>query len=73
MSEAAMCKWWPPEVSFQAIHQCIIINGHFAYSKELPHQQRLRDVMGYHIGDGTRQIQKMVIAREKGGHFTLGR
>ncbi len=72
-AEAAMCKWWPPEVAFQAIHQCIIINGHFAYSKELPHQQRLRDVMGYHIGDGTRQIQKLVIAREKGGFYTLGR
>ena len=72
-AEAAMCKWWPPKISFDIIHQCIVINGHYAYSKELPHQQRLRDVMGYHIGDGTHQIQKMVIAREKGGMVTLGR
>jgi cyclohexanecarboxyl-CoA dehydrogenase len=66
-AEAAMCKWWAPKVAFDTIHQCLLTHGHMAYSKELPFQQRLRDVLGLHIGDGTRQIQKMVISREKGG------
>jgi cyclohexanecarboxyl-CoA dehydrogenase len=38
---------------------------------DLPHQQRLRDVMGLEIGDGTAQIMNMIIARErlpKGNH-----
>lgn len=70
-AEAAMCKWWAPKTAFDIIHNCIIINGHFAYSKELPHQQRLRDVMGLQIGDGTPQIQKMIIAREKIGRVAV--
>ncbi len=31
----------------------------------LPHQQRLRNVMGLEIGDGTAQIMKLIIARER--------
>ena len=37
------------------------------YSQDLPHQQRMRDVMGLQIGDGTAQVSKMVIARETVG------
>jgi cyclohexanecarboxyl-CoA dehydrogenase len=33
----------------------------------LPFEQRLRDVLGLQIGDGTAQIMKLVIAREKAG------
>ncbi|MFP5468853.1 MAG: acyl-CoA dehydrogenase family protein, partial [Alphaproteobacteria bacterium] len=70
-AEAAMCKWWAPKTAFDVIHNCIIINGHFAYSKDMPHQQRLRDVLGLQIGDGTPQIQKMIIAREKIGRVAV--
>lgn len=70
-AEAAMCKWWAPKAAFDAIHQCLIAHGHLGYSTDLPHQQRLRDVLGLHIGDGTPQIQKMVIAREKIGRIAL--
>ena len=71
-AEAAMCKWWPPKVAFDVIHQCLLTHGHMGYSKDLPFQQRLRDVLGLHIGDGTRQIQKMVIARSKAGRHAIG-
>ena len=37
----------------------------------LPHQQRLRDVMGLEIGDGTAQIMKLIIAREKVGRLAV--
>lgn len=72
-AEAAMVKWWAPKVAFDAIHQCLLAHGHSGYSKDMPHQQRLRDVLGLQIGDGTAQIQKMVIARERVGRIVLGR
>ncbi len=66
-SEAAMCKWLGPKTAVDVIHQCLITNGHYGWSMDLPHQQRLRDVMGLEIGDGTAQIMKMIIARQKIG------
>jgi cyclohexanecarboxyl-CoA dehydrogenase len=61
--EAAMCKWWPPKLSAEVIHDCLLMHGHYGYTDEYPFEQRLRDVIGLEIGDGTSQIQKMIIAR----------
>ena len=69
--EAAMVKWWAPKVAFEIIHQCLLTHGHFGYTKELPFEQRMRDVLGLQIGDGTAQIQKMIIARETVGRVAL--
>ena len=63
-SEAAMCKWLAPKTAYDTIRQCLLSHGHYGWSMDLPHQQRMRDVMGLEIGDGTAQIMKMVIARE---------
>ncbi len=62
--EAAMCKWWAPRLAFEIIHDCILIHGNVAYAKELPLERRLRNVMGIEIGDGTAEIQKIVVGRE---------
>ena len=70
-AEAAMCKWWAPLVAYEAIHQCLLLHGHGGYSKDLPHQQRLRDVLGLQIGDGTAQIMKLIIARERAGRMAV--
>jgi cyclohexanecarboxyl-CoA dehydrogenase len=67
-AEAAMCKWLAPKTAVDVIHQCLLTHGHYGWSLDLPHQQRLRDVMGLEIGDGTAQIMKMIIAREKLRH-----
>jgi len=64
-AEAAMCKWLAPKIAVDAIHQCLLTHGHYGWSMDLPHQQRLRDVMGLEIGDGTAQIMKLIIARER--------
>ncbi len=61
---AAGCKWWAPELAAQVIHQCLLLHGHLGFSMDLPHQQRLRDVIGLEIGDGTAQIMKTLVARE---------
>ncbi|WP_442773285.1 cyclohexanecarboxyl-CoA dehydrogenase [Paenirhodobacter enshiensis] len=67
VAEAAMAKWWPPLLAYEAIHACLLIHGHAAYSTELPFEQRLRDVLGLQIGDGTAHIMKNIIARERAG------
>ena len=62
--EAAMVKWYGPKVSVDAIHACIVLHGWMGYDRTLPFDQRLRDVMGMEIGDGTPEIMKSVVARE---------
>jgi cyclohexanecarboxyl-CoA dehydrogenase len=62
--EAAMAKWLGPKVAAEAIHACIILNGWMGYDRDLPHEQRLRDVIGLEIGDGTPEIMKGIVARE---------
>jgi cyclohexanecarboxyl-CoA dehydrogenase len=70
-TEAAMCKWMGPKNAFDVIHQCLLTFGHYGWSKDLPHQQRMRDVMGLEIGDGTAGIMKSIIAREKAGRASV--
>jgi cyclohexanecarboxyl-CoA dehydrogenase len=63
-TQAAMLKWWAPRVAFAAIQEAVVLHGHLGWSEEMPLQALLRDVSGYQIGDGTPQIQKMIIARD---------
>ena len=60
-----MCKLLAPRTAFETIRQCLLTHGHYGWSMDLPHQQRLRDVMGLEIGDGTAQIMKLIIARDR--------
>ncbi|MBK7721000.1 MAG: acyl-CoA dehydrogenase family protein [Austwickia sp.] len=62
-AEAAMAKFWAPKVSVDTIHQCLLTLGHLGYAADSAIGQRLRDVIGLEIGDGTAQVSKLVIAR----------
>ena len=62
--ESAMVKWWGPKLAVETIHQCLLFHGHYGYTDELPFEQRMRDVIGLEIGDGTAEVMKTVIARE---------
>ncbi len=66
-AEAAMCKWWGPKLACEIIHQCLLTHGHGGYASDYAFAQRYRDVLGLQIGDGTANIMKMIIAREKSG------
>jgi cyclohexanecarboxyl-CoA dehydrogenase len=66
-TEAAMCKWWAPKVAYDVVGQCLLLHGQFGYRTDLPIEQRLRDVLGLQIGDGTAQIMKLIISRQKLG------
>lgn len=69
---AAGCKWWAPELAAKVLHQCLLLHGHLGFSMDLPHQQRMRDVIGLEIGDGTAQIMKLLVARELIGQVARG-
>jgi cyclohexanecarboxyl-CoA dehydrogenase len=62
--ESAMVKWWCPRIAVAIIHECLLIHGHYGYSKDLPFDQYLRDSILTEIGDGTAEIMKLVISRE---------
>lgn len=70
-AEAAMVKWFAPKTAFDVIHQCLLSFGHYGWSMDLPHQQRMRDVMGLEIGDGPAPVMKLIIAREKVGRAAV--
>src|SRR5215467_10042215 len=61
---SAGAKWLAPELCARVLHDCLLLHGHLGFSLDLPHQQRMRDVIGLEIGDGTAQIMKLLVARE---------
>jgi cyclohexanecarboxyl-CoA dehydrogenase len=65
-TEAAMCKWWAPKLAYDVVHQCLLMFGHGGYDRGAM-EQRLRDLLGFQIGDGTAQIMKTIIARARAG------
>lgn len=69
--ESAMTKWWGPRLAVETIHQCLLLHGHYGYTDELPFEQRLRDVIGLEIGDGTAEVMKLIVARELMGREAL--
>jgi cyclohexanecarboxyl-CoA dehydrogenase len=62
--EAAMAKWYAPKVAFDITHQALLVHGHAGYSDDFRQGQRLRDVVGLEIGDGTAEVSKIIIVRE---------
>jgi cyclohexanecarboxyl-CoA dehydrogenase len=70
--ESSMAKWFSiNEVAVPAIHDALLIHGQYGYSEEYNIVGRLKDVLGLEIGDGTADIQKLVIARELIGEESL--
>jgi cyclohexanecarboxyl-CoA dehydrogenase len=62
-AEAAMCKAEGPALCADVIRDCLVLHGHYGYTQDFPVEQRLRDVLGQVIADGTPQIMKMIIGR----------
>jgi len=69
--DAAMVKWWVPELAADVIEQCLVLHGHYGYSKDFGIEKRLRDVIGQRVADGTPHIQKIIIGRELFGREYL--
>ena len=61
--EAAMAKMFASEMAERVCRNAIQIHGGYGYSSEYPVERFYRDVRLMTIGEGTSEVQRMVIAR----------
>jgi alkylation response protein AidB-like acyl-CoA dehydrogenase len=61
--QAAMAKYYASEAATRATNEAIQIHGGYGFIKEFPVEKFYRDVKLMTIGEGTSEVQKMVIAR----------
>jgi alkylation response protein AidB-like acyl-CoA dehydrogenase len=61
--EASMAKLYASEAGTRACNAALQIHGGYGYTREFAVERHLRDVKLCEIGEGTSQVQKMVIAR----------
>jgi len=62
--EAAMAKYYASEVSVQVSTDAVQVFGGYGYTKDFPVEKFYRDSKLCTIGEGTSEVQKLVIARE---------
>lgn len=61
--EASMAKLFASEVAMRTTTKAVQIHGGYGYTKEYPVERMMRDAKICEIGEGTSEIQRMVIAR----------
>ncbi|MCZ8534774.1 acyl-CoA dehydrogenase family protein [Psychrobacillus psychrodurans] len=64
--EASMCKLYASEIAMEVADQAIQIHGGYGYMKEYEVERYMRDAKLLEIGEGTSEVQRMVIARHIG-------
>ncbi|MFN2184728.1 MAG: acyl-CoA dehydrogenase [Anaerolineae bacterium] len=62
--EAAMAKLYASEAAERAAHKALQVHGGYGYSREYPVERIYRDQRLCAIGEGTSEIQRLVIARQ---------
>jgi alkylation response protein AidB-like acyl-CoA dehydrogenase len=62
--ESAMAKYYASEVAVRLSNEAVQIFGGYGYTKDYPVERYYRDSKLCTIGEGTSEIQKVVIARE---------
>lgn len=60
---AAQAKYFASEVAVRAANEAVQIHGGYGFIKEFPVEKLYRDVKLMTIGEGTSEVQKMVIAK----------
>jgi alkylation response protein AidB-like acyl-CoA dehydrogenase len=58
-----MCKLYASEISMENASEAIQIHGGYGYMKEYEVERYMRDAKLLEIGEGTSEVQRMVIAR----------
>ena len=61
--EASMAKLYASEIAVRAADDCVQIHGGYGFVKDYPAEKYFRDVKLLTIGEGTSEIQRLVIAR----------
>ncbi len=62
--EAGMAKWFATETAFEVATESMRIHGAYGYSKEYPIERLYRDAPLLMIGEGTNEMQRIIIARQ---------
>jgi len=62
--ESSMAKLYAGEVAVRVANECVQIHGGYGFIKDYPAEKFYRDVKLCTIGEGTSEIQRIVIARE---------
>jgi alkylation response protein AidB-like acyl-CoA dehydrogenase len=62
--ESSMAKLFASEVAVRAANECVQIHGGYGFIKDYPAEKYYRDVKLCTIGEGTSEIQRLVIARQ---------
>jgi alkylation response protein AidB-like acyl-CoA dehydrogenase len=64
--EASMCKLYASEICMEIADQAVQIHGGYGYMKDYHVERYMRDGKLTEIGEGTSEVQRMVIARQIG-------
>jgi alkylation response protein AidB-like acyl-CoA dehydrogenase len=62
--ESAVAKYYAGRAAMRATNNAVQIHGGYGYTREFPVERYMRDAKLAEIGEGTNEVQKMVIARE---------
>jgi alkylation response protein AidB-like acyl-CoA dehydrogenase len=62
--ESAMAKLYSSEVAVEVANEAVQIHGGYGFIKDYPVEKFYRDVKLCTIGEGTSEIQRLVIARQ---------
>jgi alkylation response protein AidB-like acyl-CoA dehydrogenase len=62
--ESSVAKYYASHAAVRACDAAVQIHGGYGYARDFPVERYLRDVKLAEIGEGTSEIQKLVIARE---------
>jgi alkylation response protein AidB-like acyl-CoA dehydrogenase len=62
--ESSMAKLFASEVAVRVANECVQIHGGYGFTKDYPAEKFYRDVKLCTIGEGTSEIQRLVIARQ---------
>ena len=61
--EASMAKLYASEAATRACNRALQVHGGYGYTREFPVERHLRDAKLCEIGEGTSEVQRMIIAR----------
>lgn len=62
--ESSMAKLYSSEIAVKAADDCVQIHGGYGFVKDYPAEKFFRDVKLTTIGEGTSEVQRLVIARQ---------
>jgi alkylation response protein AidB-like acyl-CoA dehydrogenase len=64
--EASMAKLFASEIAMKATRNAIQVFGGYGYSRDYPIERYFRDIKLCQIGEGTSEIQRLIISRQLG-------